>query len=76
MDANRVERGRHRGRVVQLPQNINSNIIPKLRPFPTNSSIYTQRNCIIRMNITTSRIAKNGPTNDFNMNRSSLFTGN
>ena len=35
--------------------------------------MYSHKNCIIRMNTTTSRIAMNGPMNDFNMNWSSFF---
>ena len=39
-----VASGRHSGRVVQLPQNMNSMMTLKLKPLPTSSSMYTQRN--------------------------------
>ena len=68
-----VARGRERGSIVIQPHPKNSMMILKLRPLPTNSSIYSQRNCIINMNTTTSRIATNGPINDFNMNWSNFF---
>ena len=68
-----VASGRARGRMVHPPSSMNSSTTPRPRPLPTSSSIYTQRNCIIRMNMTMSRIAKNGPMNDVSMNLSSLF---
>ena len=73
-EANRVARGSARGSIVAPPQPINSSITFSPSPFPTNSSIYTHKNCIIKMKTTTKRIAKNGPINDFNMNWSSFFT--
>ena len=73
IDESRVARGSDNGSRVALPQPKNSRITLKLNPLPTSSSMYSQRNCIIRMNTTTSRIAINGPMNDFNMNWSSFF---
>ena len=43
------------------------------RPLPTSSSMYSHRNCITKMKMVIARIAKNGPMNDFSMNRSSFF---
>ena len=73
IDDRRVASGRERGSRVALPHPRNSSMTLKLSPLPTSSSIYSQRNCIMRMKTTTSRIAMNGPTNDFNMNWSSFF---
>ncbi len=73
IDASRVARGSERGSNVALPQPRNSSITLKLSPLPTSSSMYSHRNCIMRMNTTTSRIAMNGPMKDFIMNRSSFF---
>ena len=73
IDERSVARGRESGRSVALPQPRNSRMTLKLNPLPTSSSMYSHRNCIIRMKTTTSRIAMNGPTNDFNMNWSNFF---
>ena len=73
MDASSVARGNERGRRVAAPHPRNSSMTLKLKPLPTSSSIYSHKNCIIRMNTTTRRIATNGPMNDFNMNWSNFF---
>ena len=39
IEASRVARGRARGSTVQDPQNRNSATMPRLRPFPTSSSM-------------------------------------
>ena len=49
-------------------------LLPLSLPLATLlSSMYSHRNCIIRMKTTTSRIATNGPIKDLSMNLSSLF---
>ena len=73
IEARRVAKGRERGSSVTAPHPKNSSITLKLRPLPTSSSIYSHKNCIIRMNTTTNRIAMNGPMNDLNMNWSNFF---
>ena len=72
-DDSRVARGSDSGIRVALPQPRNSSMTLKLSPLPTSSSMYSHRNCIIRMNMTIKRIAKNGPTKELSMNLSSLF---
>ena len=73
IEASSVASGSDNGIRVMLPQPRNSSMTFMLRPLPTSSSIYSHRNCIIRMKMTTSRIAMNGPMNDFSMNWSSFF---
>ena len=74
IEASSVASGRASGRAwLQTPQKRNSMMTLNPRPRPTSSSMYSQRNCIIRMKMTTSRIAKNGPTNDLTMNLSNFF---
>ena len=73
MEESRVASGMASGSVWILPHIRNSRITLNSRPFPTSSSMYSQRNCRARMKMTMARIAKNGPTKDFNMNLSSLF---
>ena len=73
IEARSVARGMARGRMVQPPHIRNSSMTLKDSPLPTSSSMYTQRNCITRMNMTTRRIAANGPMKDLSMNLSSRF---
>ena len=73
IEASSVASGSDSGIRVMLPQPRNSRMTFMLRPLPTSSSIYSHRNCIIRMKMTTSRIAMNGPMNDLSMNWSSFF---
>ena len=73
MEASSVASGRESGSSVALPQPRNSRMTFMLRPLPTSSSMYSHRNCIIRMNMTTNRIAMNGPMNDLSMNWSNFF---
>ena len=73
MELRRVASGMASGSTWQLPHMRNSRITLNSRPLPTSSSMYSQRNCRTRIKMTIPRIAKNGPTNDFNMNLSSLF---
>ena len=73
IEARRVARGMASGRMVQPPHIRNSSMTLNDRPLLTSSSMYTHRNCITRMNITTSRIATNGPMKDLSMNLSSRF---
>lgn len=73
MDANRVARGKARGISVALPQPKNSSITKKLSPFPTSSSIYSQRNCITNTNITMRKVIMNGPKKDLSVNESNFF---
>ncbi|MPN64534.1 hypothetical protein SDC9_212309 [bioreactor metagenome] len=74
IDANSVARGRASGINVAAPHPRNSAITPKPRPFPTSSSMYNQRNCNSRANVTIKNVKTNGPKNDFNMNWSIFFT--
>ena len=73
MDARRVASGMASGRMVHPPHIRNSRMTLKDRPLLTSSSMYTHRNCITRMNMTTRRIATNGPMKDLIMNLSSRF---
>ena len=74
VEASRVASGRASGRArLHTPQNRNSRMVRMPRPFPTSSSMYSHRVCIIRMKTTIIRIATNGPMNAFRTKRSSLF---
>ena len=73
MDASKVARGRANGNNVALPHPRNSKITQILNPFPTSSSIYSHKNCIIRINNTIRNVIRNGPKNDFIRKRSSFF---
>lgn len=73
IEASRVARGRARGIKVAAPHPINSRITPKLNPFPTSSSIYSHKKCIIRIKITMRNVSINGPRNDWIMNLSNFF---
>ena len=42
---------------------INSTMVIKSSPFPTKSSIYNQKNCIVNTNIQMAKAAKNGAMN-------------
>ena len=44
-----------------------------LNPFPIRSSIQTQKNCMMRINMEMIRVTKNGPINDLKLNRYNLF---
>lgn len=42
---------------------INSKIVKRSSPFPTKSSMYNQKNCIVNTNIQMANAAKNGAMN-------------
>ena len=68
MEDRRTASGIAMGRMVQAPHIMNSIMTPKLRPLPTSSSMYSQRNCIMRMKTTISNIATKGPINALSVN--------
>ena len=73
MDDSSTANGSAMGRMVQAPHIMNSMITPNERPLPTSSSMYSHRNCIIRMKTTMSNIATKGPINAFSVNLSSFL---
>ena len=50
-----------------------SRITQTLSPFPIKSSMYTQKNCKISMNIEIRSVTINGPVKDFRLNRTRRF---
>lgn len=73
IDARSDAKGIERGSNVQAPHPRNSIMTPNPRPLPTSSSIYLHRNWSERANVTTKRIAKNGPKNETIRCLSSFF---
>ena len=76
MEANKTANGRAKGIKVMLEYHNNSSIIFNSSPFPIKSSIYFQRNCIKRINITTENVNRNGRIKDEKINFLKIFTLN
>ena len=73
IEAKSVARGSDIGINVADPHPKNSTIIEKLNPFPTSSSMYNHKNCIISTNVTNVNATKKGQKKDCNINLSSFF---
>ena len=73
MELRRVASGMESGSTWQLPHMRNSRITLNSSPLPTSSSMYSHRNCMTRINVTTARTAMNDPVKAFRINWSSFF---
>ena len=56
-----------------LAYQINCAIVIKSRPFPTKSSIYFHKLCIINTKNPMKKVMMKGPINDFNISLSNFF---
>ena len=74
IDASNTASGSAIGMSVILEYISNSKIISMSKPLPIKSSIYFQRNCINKINITTEKLRKKGRRNDVKINFWNMFT--
>src|SRR5262245_1114823 len=76
MDESKVASGIARGTVLADAKNNNCVITKPDKPFPTKSSTYTHRNCMMSTNSVTKNVMMNGGMNDLSKCTSILFTPN
>lgn len=67
IDERSIARGRARGIKLAETKNNSSRITRIEIPFPIKSSIYIQKNCIIKINIDIANVTINGPKKDFKL---------
>ena len=68
-EESKMASGKAKGIKLAETYNSNSRITQILNPLPIKSSMYTQKNCIIRMNIEITNVIRNGPIKDRMLNR-------
>lgn len=72
-EESKIERGSASGIKLAETNNSNSKITQILSPFPIKSSIYTQKNCMMSINIAMTSVMKNGPIKERILKRYSRF---
>ena len=73
MEESSTARGRASGTRVAQTYKINRPMVNISRPFPTMSSIYSQKNCSTNTKTVIKKVAMNGPMNALIMSLSSFF---
>lgn len=72
-EESKIAKGKASGTIPAETYKSNSRITQALSPLPIKSSIYTQKNCNMSMNIEISKVTTNGPVNDFKLNNTRRF---
>ena len=73
MDENSNANGKAMGTQKRATSPINLSTVIKSRPFPTRSSIYNQKNCMVNTNREMANAAINGPIKERIISMSSFF---
>ena len=74
IEASRIPRGRARGTIVELMKKSSFRIVHTPKPLPSNSSIYSQKNCITSTKSDTKNVTINGPIKERIMSMSSFLS--
>ena len=73
IDENNTANGNAKGIRVAETKNNSLKRIQSSNPLPIRSSMYTQRNCMIKKNIAIEKVIKKGPIKDLIMKISNFF---
>lgn len=73
-EESKTDKGKASGINTALWYQINFKIVAASSPFPTKSSIHSQKNCMINTNSVMKKVATNGPIKAFIMSLSNFFT--
>jgi hypothetical protein len=73
MEENNKARGKAVGTQNRVTRPISFNTVNRSSPFPTRSSMYSQKNCMVNTNKEMAKAAIKGPIKDLMMSISSFF---
>ena len=73
MEESNSAMGNAKGITLAATYKISCRMVNISSPFPTKSSMYSQKNCMIKMNIAMRKVARKGPMKAFMINMSNFF---